>query len=128
MDMATATVKVEQISGSASRGNARGHELVMDRPEAKGGTNQGMMGGEAMLNGLGGCFMSNLLAAAKFQRDPHGGFRPVRSPRRTGKIGHYRGTRLHLGQYFAQSGRSEHQNHLNGTVSSHHLRWARWNA
>ena len=63
--MATATVKVEQISGSASRGNARGHELVMDRPEARGGSNAGMMGGEAMLNGLGGCFMSNLLAAAK---------------------------------------------------------------
>ncbi len=63
--MATATVRVDQISSSASRGNARGHELVMDRPEAKGGTNAGMMGGEAMLNGLGGCFMSNLLAAAK---------------------------------------------------------------
>lgn len=63
--MATATVKVEQISSTTSRGNARGHELVMDRPEAKGGANAGMMGGEAMLNGLGGCFMSNLLAAAK---------------------------------------------------------------
>ena len=63
--MATATVMVKQISSTASRGNARGHELVMDRPEAKGGTNEGMMGGEALLNGLGGCFMSNLLAAAK---------------------------------------------------------------
>jgi putative redox protein len=63
--MATATVIVEQISSTASRGNARGHQLVMDRPEAKGGTNEGMMGGEAVLNGLGGCFMSNLLAAAK---------------------------------------------------------------
>jgi putative redox protein len=62
--MATATVTVEQISSTASRGNARGHELVMDRPEAKNGTNEGMMGGEALLNGLGGCFMSNLLAAA----------------------------------------------------------------
>ena len=63
--MATAKVMVKQISSTASRGNARGHELVMDRPEAKGGTNEGMMGGEALLNGLGGCFMSNLLAAAK---------------------------------------------------------------
>jgi organic hydroperoxide reductase OsmC/OhrA len=51
-------------SSTASRGYARGHEPVMDRPEAKGGTNAGMMVGEAMLNGLGGCFMSNLLAAA----------------------------------------------------------------
>jgi putative redox protein len=63
--LATATVKVIQISASASKGSARGHELVMDRPEAKGGGNRGMMGGEALLNGLGGCFMSNLLAAAK---------------------------------------------------------------
>jgi putative redox protein len=63
--MATAKVLVEQISGSTSRGNARGHELLMDRPEAKGGSNAGMMGGEAVLNGLGGCFLSNLLAAAK---------------------------------------------------------------
>ncbi len=63
--MATATVTVEQISSTASRGNARGLQVVMDRPEAKGGTNAGMMGGEAVLNGLGGCFMSNLLAAAK---------------------------------------------------------------
>lgn len=63
--MATATVMVEQISSTSSRGNARGHTLVMDRPEAKGGNNEGMMGGEALLNGLGGCFMSNLLAAAK---------------------------------------------------------------
>lgn len=63
--MATANVKVVQISSTASKGNARGHEVIMDRPDAKGGTNQGMMGGEAVLNGLGGCFMSNLLAAAK---------------------------------------------------------------
>jgi putative redox protein len=37
----------------------------MDRPEPKGGQNKGPMGGEALLMGLGGCFMSNLLAAAK---------------------------------------------------------------
>jgi putative redox protein len=63
--MASVTVMVEQISGTASKGNARGFLIMMDRPEAKGGTNEGMMGGEALLNGLGGCFMSNLLAAAK---------------------------------------------------------------
>jgi putative redox protein len=63
--MTNATVAVEQISSTASRGNARGLHVIMDRPETKGGTNEGMMGGEAVLNGLGGCFMSNLLAAAK---------------------------------------------------------------
>ena len=36
----------------------------MDRPEAKGGQDKGPMGGEALLMGLGGCFMSNLFAAA----------------------------------------------------------------
>lgn len=63
--MATATAVVKQIGNTASRGNARGHEIVMDRPEAKNGGNEGMMGGEAVLAGLGGCFMSNLLAAAQ---------------------------------------------------------------
>ena len=63
--MAFLKVKVEQISSTASKGNARGFEIKIDRPKEKGGTNEGMMGGEALLNSLGGCFMSNLLAAAK---------------------------------------------------------------
>ena len=58
-------VNVDQLDHSASRGQTRNHSLVMDRPEAKGGQDQGPMGGEALLMGLGGCFMSNLLAAAK---------------------------------------------------------------
>lgn len=63
--MPTVHVIVDQLDDTASRGTARDHELVMDRPEAKGGQNKGPMGGEALLLGLGGCFMSNLLAAAK---------------------------------------------------------------
>jgi len=62
--MPTVTVNVEQLDHSASQGAARQHTLMMDRPEAKGGQNKGPMGGEALLMGLGGCFMSNLLAAA----------------------------------------------------------------
>ena len=58
------TVQVHQISASASQGLTRDHRITMDRPEAKGGSDQGPMGGEVMLQGLGGCFMSNLLAAA----------------------------------------------------------------
>ena len=58
-------VTVDQLDATASRGRARNHELVMDRPETKGGQNKGPMGGEALLLGLGGCFMSNLLAAAR---------------------------------------------------------------
>ena len=58
-------VNVRQISPSASEGTARDHKAVMDRPETKGGENRGAMGGEHLLMALGGCFMSNLLAAAQ---------------------------------------------------------------
>ncbi len=63
--MPAVSVTVSQIGSSTSQAVARGHRLTMDRPEAKGGNDQGMMGGEALLAGLGGCFTSNLLAAAK---------------------------------------------------------------
>ena len=63
--MPTINVTVEQLDATASRGEVREHQLTMDRPEAKGGQNKGPMGGEALLMSLGGCFMSNLLAAAK---------------------------------------------------------------
>ena len=56
-------VQVNQTGLSSSEGLARTHSITMDRPEAKGGANQGPMGGEVLLMGLGGCFMSNLLAA-----------------------------------------------------------------
>lgn len=62
--MPAVAVTVNQASASASEASVREHNLTMDRPEAKGGGNAGMMGGEALLAGLGGCFMSNLLAAA----------------------------------------------------------------
>ena len=57
------TALVRQISGSTSEGRARSHRVRCDRPEAKGGSDGGPMGGELFLIGLGGCFMSNLLAA-----------------------------------------------------------------
>lgn len=63
--MPTVHASVTQLDHSASSAEARGHRLTIDRPQAKGGQDKGPMGGEAMLMGLGGCFMSNLLAAAK---------------------------------------------------------------
>ena len=59
------TVTIRQISDSASEARARQHRVRCDRPPAKGGADQGPMGGELLLMGLGGCFMSNLLAAVK---------------------------------------------------------------
>ncbi len=43
----------------------RTHHLLIDRPIEKGGADMGPMGGELFLAAVGGCFMSNLLAAAK---------------------------------------------------------------
>lgn len=57
--------QVKQVSESASEGQARTHRVSVDRPEAKGGSDAGAMGGELFLLGLGGCFMSNLLAAVQ---------------------------------------------------------------
>ena len=62
--MPTVNVNIEQLDHTASQATVRNHSMIMDRPEAKGGQNKGPMGGEAILMGLGGCFMSNLLAAA----------------------------------------------------------------
>ena len=62
---AEVNVSVKQISATASQGQAREHTLIMDRPESKGGENRGAMGGENLLMALGGCYMSNLLAAAR---------------------------------------------------------------
>ena len=56
---------VEQVGSSTSKGTARTHTVVIDRPAAKGGDDRGPMGGEYLLIALGGCFMSNLLAAAR---------------------------------------------------------------
>jgi putative redox protein len=55
---------VRQIAATTSEATARNHACLIDRPEAKGGANRGPMGGELMLMGIGGCFMSNLLGAA----------------------------------------------------------------
>ena len=48
------SARVTQIDASASRGEARGLEVSVDRPPAKGGRDAGMMGGEMLLVALGG--------------------------------------------------------------------------
>jgi len=58
-------VNVNQVSPATSEGVIRNHKVFIDRPEAKGGEDKGAMGGELLLASLGGCFMSNLLAAIK---------------------------------------------------------------
>jgi len=43
---------------------------MIDRPADKGGTDKGPMGGELFLAGVGGCFMSNVLAAIGARKAP----------------------------------------------------------
>jgi putative redox protein len=58
-------VHLRQISASASEATLGSHRAFIDRPTAKGGTDAGPMGGQLFLASVGGCFMSNLLAAIK---------------------------------------------------------------
>ncbi|MFC4427039.1 OsmC family protein [Deinococcus navajonensis] len=58
-------VQVQQIGPSTAQGTARTHQVLIDRPLDKGGQDRGMMGGEQLLIALGGCFLSNLLAAVR---------------------------------------------------------------
>lgn len=64
------TARISQVSASASFAAARQHSSLVDRPSAKGGSDRGPMGGELLLMGVGGCFMSNLLAAAAARNLP----------------------------------------------------------
>jgi putative redox protein len=59
----TIHVEIEQQGTSSSKGTVRQHTVAIDRPESKGGEDKGPMGGELLLMSLGGCYMSNLLAA-----------------------------------------------------------------
>jgi putative redox protein len=58
-------VQIYKVGASTSEAAIRGHRLLIDRPTAKGGSDAGPMGGELFLASVGGCFMSNLLAAIK---------------------------------------------------------------
>jgi putative redox protein len=63
--MAIMTSVVRQVGPTTSEATIRQHTVLIDRPESKGGHDQGAMGGELLLAALGGCFMSNLLEAVR---------------------------------------------------------------
>jgi putative redox protein len=58
-------VELRQAGPTTVEAAIRGHRALIDRPEAKGGRDRGPMGGELLLASLGGCFASNLFAAAR---------------------------------------------------------------
>ena len=63
--MPTMKIQVRQVSASTSEATLRTHHVLIDRPVEKGGTDRGPMGGDLFLASVGGCFMSNLLAAIR---------------------------------------------------------------
>ena len=58
-------IQLRQISTSTSEATLRNDQVLVDRPADKGGADLGPMGGELFLASIGGCFMSNLLAAIR---------------------------------------------------------------
>jgi putative redox protein len=58
-------IQIRQTSAATSEAEIRRHRILIDRPASKGGDDQGPMGGELFLASIGGCFMSNLLAAIR---------------------------------------------------------------
>jgi putative redox protein len=63
--MAELIATIHLVDGSLSLGSARTHSVAVDRPLDKGGSDRGFLGGELLLVAEGGCFLSNLVAAAR---------------------------------------------------------------
>ena len=68
-------IELRQVSESTSEASLRNHHVLIDRPEEKGGVDRGPMGGELFLASIGGCFMSNLLAAIRARKAEVSGVR-----------------------------------------------------
>ncbi|MEU6593233.1 OsmC family protein [Streptomyces sp. NPDC046881] len=62
-------VSLRPVGASVVAGRTREHTITIDRPEDKGGTDAGPMGGELLLLALGGCYTSTFLAALRAE-DP----------------------------------------------------------
>jgi putative redox protein len=58
-------IQLRQVSASATEATLRSHKVLIDRPAEAGGANVGPTGGELFLAAVGGCFMSNILAAIR---------------------------------------------------------------
>ena len=58
-------VQLRQLSATTTEAAIGEHNVLVDRPAEKGGSGLGPMGGELFLASIGGCFMSNLLAAIR---------------------------------------------------------------
>ncbi len=66
----TVKITIVQKGRATSEAAIRTHRVLIDRPKEKAGDDRGPMGGELLLASLGGCFMSNLLAAIATREAP----------------------------------------------------------
>ena len=62
---ASIQIELAQVGPTTTEAAIRAHHVLIDRPDTKGGEDKGPMGGELLLAALGGCFASNLFAAAR---------------------------------------------------------------
>src|ERR1700746_3540135 len=89
-------IELRQISASTSEATIGRHHVLIDRPAAKGGSDAGPMGGELFLAAVGGCFMSNLLAAIKAREADIGDVRVERVGELAGSRARFAGVELRV--------------------------------
>lgn len=58
-------ITLKQTTGTSVQTTIEDFTINVDRPVSKGGGGSGLMGGQYLLIGIGGCFCSTLFAAAK---------------------------------------------------------------
>lgn len=68
--MGNKIIKLFQSSPTAMKANIGAHSISVDRSVENGGGGEGLLGGEYLLIGIGGCFCSTLLAAGKSRNIP----------------------------------------------------------
>tara|TARA_Y200000002_G_C22376765_1_gene535462 strand:- start:214 stop:618 length:405 start_codon:yes stop_codon:yes gene_type:complete len=62
--MSNLKIRLKQCSKSAMELENNKLKIITDRPIKKGGQGIGILGGKYLLTGIGGCFSSNIFAAA----------------------------------------------------------------
>lgn len=62
--MSNLKIRLKQYSNTAMELENSKLKIITDRPIEKGGEGNGILGGKYFLTGIGGCFSSNLFAAA----------------------------------------------------------------
>ena len=57
-------ITLERYNATSMKVKHNDFDIFIDRPVSKGGNGEGLMGGQYLLTGIGGCFCSNLIASA----------------------------------------------------------------